>query len=240
MKISIVIPNYNKSNYITECLQSCLNQTYKNIEVIFIDNESTDNSLEIVKKNKEQTKSNFIIDCAKNIYPQCWDECVELAENKYITGDYYTMIGSDDVIQENYIENVVKSLCITKPLFFQSSLIWFSEGKVIREVAYDYKNINNFKNQLLTKCCVNTPTVFYKKDFKKNLQIITEPVKYSGAADYALYCEIANKNILIENSQKWLGYYYRISPEQATWNMHKSKINYDKLIQKKWREKWTN
>lgn len=240
MKISIVIPNYNKSNYVIECLQSCLNQTYKNTEVIFIDNESTDNSLEIVKKNKEQTKANFIIDTAKNIYPQCWDECLELAEDKYITGDYYTIIGSDDVIHENYIENAVNFLSISKPLFFQSSLLWFSDNKIVREVSYDYKDINQFKNQLLTRCCVNTPTVFYKKSFKKDLQINTQPTKYSGAADYALYCEIANKNIMIENCEKWIGYYYRINPQQATWNMHKSKINYDKLIQKKWREKWKN
>jgi len=240
MKISIIIPNYNKANYVIDCLQSCLNQSYKNTEIIFIDNESTDNSLEIVNKYKEETKANFIIDTAKNIYPQCWDECLELAENKYITGDYYTIIGSDDVIHENYIGNSVKLLSINKPLFFQSSIVWFSEGKILREVSYDYKDINDFKMQLLTKCCVNTPTVFYKKDFKKDLQIAPEPAKYSGANDYALYCEIANKNILIENCQKWLGYYYRISAEQATWNMHKSKINYDKLIQKKWREKWMN
>jgi glycosyltransferase involved in cell wall biosynthesis len=240
MKISIVIPNYNKEKYVIECLQSCLNQTYKNIEIIFIDNESSDNSLEIVKKYKEQTNTNFIIDTAKNIYPQCWDECLELAEDKYISGDYYTIIGSDDVIHENYIENVVKSISINKPLFFQSSLVWFSEDKIIREVSYDYKDINDFKNQLLVRCCVNTPTVFYEKNYKKDLQINPQPTKYSGAGDYALYCEIADKNILIENCQKWIGYYYRINPEQSTWNMHKSKINYDKLIQKKWREKWTN
>ncbi len=208
MKISIVIPNYNKSNYVLECLQSCVNQSYKNIEVIFIDNESTDNSLEIVKKYKEETKLNFIIDTAKNIYPQCWDECLELAEDKYISGDYYTIIGSDDVIHENYIENAVKLLSINKPLFFQSSLLWFSDGKILREVSYDYKDINDLKNQLLTRCCVNTPTVFYKNNFKKDLQITTQPTKYSGAGDYALYCEIADKNILIENCKNWIGYYY--------------------------------
>jgi len=240
MKISIVIPNYNKEKYVLQCLRSCLNQTYKNIEVIFIDNESSDSSLETVTKYKEQNNANFIIDTAKNIYPKCWDECIELAEEKYISGDYYTIIGSDDVIHETYIENVVKLLSINQPLFFQSSLVWFSEDKIIREVAYKYDNIEDFKSQLLTKCCVNTPTVFYKKDFKKNLQLKTEPVKFSGANDYALYCEIADKNIIIENYEKWIGYYYRINPEQATWQMHQSKINYDKIIQRKWRQKWTN
>ena len=74
---------------------------------------------------------------------------------------------------------------------------------------------------------------------KKNQYLVIKK-RYDIAVEQMINAEIADKNILIENSQKWLGYYYRISPEQATWNMHKSKINYDKLIQKKWREKWTN
>lgn len=240
MKISIVIPNYNKEKYVLQCLHSCLNQTYKNIEVILIDNESSDSSLEIINKYRHDNNANFIIDTAKNIYPKCWDECVGLAEEKYISGDYYTIIGSDDIIHEKYIENAVRLLYVKRPLFFQSSLVWFSEDNIVREVSYKYENIDDFKSQLLTKCCVNTPTVFYKKDSKKDLQIKTEPAKFSGASDYALYCEIADKNIIIENYEKWIGYYYRINPEQATWQMHQSKINYDKIIQRKWRRKWTN
>lgn len=240
MKISIIIPNFNKEKYILECLQSCLNQSYKNIEVIFIDNESSDSSFEIVKKYKKENQADFIIDIAKNIYPNCWDECIELAEDKYISGDYYTIIGSDDVIHKNYIENSVHLISVNKPMLFQSNIVWFSDDKTIREVFYKYEGIDDYKKQLLTHCCVNTPTVFYKKDFKKTLQIKTNPVKYSGAADYELFCQAADKNIIVENCENWIGYYYRINPEQATWQMHNSKINYDKIIQKIWRGKWTN
>ena len=48
-KVSILISNFNKQKYLNECIQSCLNQNYKNLEIIIIDNNSTDNSLNIIK-----------------------------------------------------------------------------------------------------------------------------------------------------------------------------------------------
>ena len=65
MKASIVIANYNNSNFIEECINSLKHQTYKNIEIIFFDDNSKDNSINVIKKfsnikilqNKIQTKS---------------------------------------------------------------------------------------------------------------------------------------------------------------------------------------
>ena len=50
MKISILITNYNKEKYIEECILSVLNQDSNNIEIIVLDNNSTDNSLKIINK----------------------------------------------------------------------------------------------------------------------------------------------------------------------------------------------
>ena len=50
---SILISNFNKSQYIERCLNSLIEQTYKNIEIIFCDNNSTDNSIEIASKFKK-------------------------------------------------------------------------------------------------------------------------------------------------------------------------------------------
>ena len=50
-KIAIIIPNFNYEHTIEKCLNSILNQTYKNYEIIFVDDMSTDNSVKIAKKN---------------------------------------------------------------------------------------------------------------------------------------------------------------------------------------------
>ena len=69
MKASILIANYNNQIYIDECINSLLSQTYKNIEIIFFDDLSTDNSINEVKKfskvklilNKENKKKIWLL-----------------------------------------------------------------------------------------------------------------------------------------------------------------------------------
>ena len=49
-KVAVIIPVYNSSSFLDECIKSIISQTYKNIEIILINDGSTDNSLEIIKK----------------------------------------------------------------------------------------------------------------------------------------------------------------------------------------------
>ncbi len=49
-KVSVIIPCYNTENYLDKCLKSVLNQTYKNLEIILVNDGSKDNSLKIMKK----------------------------------------------------------------------------------------------------------------------------------------------------------------------------------------------
>ena len=54
-KVSVIVPVYNVAKYLEECLNSIINQTYKNIEIIIVNDGSTDNSLDIIEifKNKD-------------------------------------------------------------------------------------------------------------------------------------------------------------------------------------------
>ena len=238
MRISIIIPNYNKAKYLKQCIESCLNQTYENTQIIFIDNESQDKSLEIANEIKLNSKKDFIIDVAKNIYPKCWDECIEKSK-EYLQADYYTIVGSDDYLHPNYIENAVNYIKSTSCDFMQSRLMWVSEdNQIINNAKHEYYDIQDLNIKMLYGCHVNSPTVFYNVKELDNSNLKTNPLKYSGAADYDLYCQIIDKGYYIYNSNDWLGYYYRSNPAQATWEMQKDEIKYDNLIQKKWRDKW--
>lgn len=104
MKASIVIANYNNSNFIEECINSLNAQTYKNIEIIFFDDNSNDNSVEIITKfnhvktiqNKTQTKYGSINQM------NAFKKSVELS-----TGDIIFFLDSDDYFKKNKVEKII-------------------------------------------------------------------------------------------------------------------------------------
>jgi len=100
--VSIVVPVYNSSKYLKRCIDSILNQTYKNIEVIVVENGSTDSSLEILKSYGN--KINIITLNTKSL---------GLARNTGIEvskGQYISFIDSDDSIRKEFIEELVNSI----------------------------------------------------------------------------------------------------------------------------------
>ena len=154
MRINIIIPNYNKEQFLEKCLLSCLNQDHKDYKVIFIDNESTDNSLYIAE-NVKSKGYDFVIDSAKNIYPRCWDECLEQAK-QHLDGDFCTIIGSDDYINNNYLSNFESWAKNKNEKVYQSALNWYKDGQKINTVEHTYENIDELKSKLSVGCCVNS------------------------------------------------------------------------------------
>ena len=238
-KVSIIVPLYNCEKYIEECIDSIYAQTYKNIEVICIDNESTDSSYEAIKKLKEEKYSDLIIGSAPNIYPLCWEESRDKGL-EIMSGEYCMVMASDDYLEKQFIEKYINifSKSPNKILALQSGIMGIQNGKNVGVVKYYYKNLDEMKRELLKKCVVNTPTVMYNKRLYETGLLKTRPDLYSGAADYDMYFNLVNADVMIYPVPDWLGYYYRWHENQATWQMHKSSVRYDLLIQEKWKNKW--
>ncbi len=103
-KISIIIPVFNIEKYISSCLDSVLTQTYKNLEILIINDGSTDNSKEIIENYA--TKDNRIIVINKE------NGGVTSARNvglKLATGDYIGFVDGDDYIEPNMFELLIKN-----------------------------------------------------------------------------------------------------------------------------------
>ena len=102
-RISIIVPVYNVENYLTKCLDSLVNQSYRNIEVLVVDDGSKDKSAEIIKsfalkypeKIKAFTKENGGLSDARNFG-------IERA-----TGDYIGFVDSDDYVTETMFEEML-------------------------------------------------------------------------------------------------------------------------------------
>lgn len=102
--VSIVVPVYNTEKYLEECIESIIHQTYKNLEIIFVDDGSTDSSVDIINKYKEQDNRIKLIK-QKNQY-------AGVARNngmKHATGKYIMFLDSDDYFKLNMIEKMHKA-----------------------------------------------------------------------------------------------------------------------------------
>lgn len=104
--VSILIPVYNRDNLIEETVQSALNQTYKDIEIIIVDNKSTDNTWQVLEELAVQDNRIKIFQNETNIGPvRNWQRCIDEA-----TGKYGKILWSDDLIAPEFLEKTVPYL----------------------------------------------------------------------------------------------------------------------------------
>ncbi len=130
--VSIIIPVYNVDKYLNECLESILKQTYSNLEVIVIDDGSTDESLEICcsfaakdKRFKVIHQNNSGVSSARN------------TGLNIMTGDYILFVDSDDFIDQNMVEILVEAIeknDKTDAVFCGYKEFDDKSGTIIREV----------------------------------------------------------------------------------------------------------
>lgn len=103
--ISVIVPVYNAEEFLEQCLESIVTQTYKDIEILLIDDGSTDHSREICKSYKEK-------DCRIKYY-QKKNEGSSAARNfglKLCSGNYVAFIDADDFITENFLESLFDNM----------------------------------------------------------------------------------------------------------------------------------
>ncbi|MDP2704174.1 MAG: glycosyltransferase family 2 protein [bacterium] len=104
--VSICIPTFNRENFIWRAIESAIHQTYKNIEIVVVDNASTDNTREVVLKYAARDKRIKYFENATNI--GSGNNYLKCAE--YATGEYTQALGSDDWLSRNYVEEGIQRM----------------------------------------------------------------------------------------------------------------------------------
>tara|TARA_Y100000591_G_scaffold306844_1_gene305678 strand:+ start:408 stop:815 length:408 start_codon:yes stop_codon:yes gene_type:complete len=104
MKASVVIANYNNANFIEDCINSLNSQTYNNLEIIFFDDNSKDNSIEIIKKfsNIKVIANNSQTSFGSFNQMNAFKKAIEVS-----TGDIIFFLDSDDFFHKDKIEKIV-------------------------------------------------------------------------------------------------------------------------------------
>ena len=135
--ISIIIPSYNVENYIAKGIESCLNQSYKNIEIIIVDDGSIDNTIKVIEKyldDKRLTlikKANSGVSATRNI------------GIKNSNGQYCLFLDSDDWLEPNAIERLVSLTDGSKLIACNYNN--YVNGKYCKVNEYKEKIISNKK-----------------------------------------------------------------------------------------------
>ena len=100
--VSIIVPVYNTEKYLDRCIQSIVTQTYSNIEVLIIDDGSSDNSLNIAKKYQGSDQRVIVVSIPNGGVSNARNQGINLAK-----GEYVLFVDSDDYILPNFIQNMV-------------------------------------------------------------------------------------------------------------------------------------
>ena len=198
---SIIITNYNKSNFFLKAVKSSIQQTYKNNEIIFFDDKSTDNSLNKIKNFKK--KNNYKIKIISN--PQKKNS---FATFNHITaikkslnqakGRYIFLLDSDDYFHKNKILEIIKTFETDKKKNFILDQPIFKYKKKIIKKKYPYKFSKNKWPKFPPTSCM----CFEKKSLKTVLNKIAFKKFPNLAIDFrlAVYYALILKKFYIHKS----------------------------------------
>lgn len=157
MLISVIIPVYNVSKHLGKCLDTVLNQTFKDFEIIAIDDNSTDNSYEILKEYSKKDSRIIIFKNPHNIgAARTRNIGIQLARGKYLT-----ILDSDDFFEYDFLEKMFNEAENTN-----SDLVLCSFYKYVDNIKKDL--LYNFSPVFLNKKLTNpfNPQIISKELFK--------------------------------------------------------------------------
>ena len=167
--VSVIIPVYNSMNYIKECVDSVVNQTYKNVEIILIDDGSSDGSYEYILKHYSNL-SNIKIITHENRQNKGVTETRRLGV-KNANGEYLAFLDSDDIFELDKIDLQVQIMLNNQDVVLTHSKIKFfseiSEDNFFYDFSFgeaDQKYDINLKEFINVNHICNS-TVMVRKDF---------------------------------------------------------------------------
>ena len=166
IKISVIVPVYNVEKYLSQCLDSIIHQTYKNLEIILVDDGSTDSSGLICDNYSQKDKRIKIIHKCQGGLSDARNAGLKIA-----TGEYISFIDSDDFIDKN-----MYSILINNTQKYNSDIVWFNYYNYYS--GSFYPKDGNPAGQLLVK------QVEHYVDYDKRLDIA---IKFIQAAADNIY-----------------------------------------------------
>lgn len=200
-KVSVIIPNYNHARYLDQRIQSVLNQTYQNFEVIILDDCSTDNSMEVINKYKGNPHiSNIVVneENSGSTFKQ-WDKGIQLAK-----GEIIWIAESDDYCKQIFLE-VLMALWERFPnysIIQSASCLIDDDGRILYpEICFSGKEEVFSGKEAIQKHLLcsnfyipNASAVTFKKEYA--LSIAKDYMDYKASGDRLFWICMLEKGSL--------------------------------------------
>lgn len=224
-KVSIIVPVYNTEKYLERCILSILKQSYKNLELIIINDGSTDGSHKIIEKFTNDKRVKYLVNQVASGNPGT----PRNIGIKNTSGFYIGFIDSDDWISQDYIEKLINAGAQGGDIIFSSGHInCFKE----KEMIVDYKScyFNNKKHPLYKyHDSHNIWGKLYRADFLKKNNIFLAETMAAVDLIFVLksYFYSTNSVFCRENN----GYFYTVESESSVTLNRRKKSDCDFLFQ---------
>ena len=208
--ISVILTYYKKKQFIKKCLDSIINQTYRNFEVILVYDDNDKEDLKYIKKISKKISKLKIIVNKKNI-GVAKSRNIALKKSK---GKYIAFLDCDDYWQKNKLKEQIKVM-LTKKLFFTHTSYLIVDEKEKKIGKSEAKKTLTY-NDLLKSCDIGLSTVVFHR---KLLKIANFPI-IKTKEDYALWLSFAKNNIHIAGINK----YY------SSWRKNKNSLSSNLIL----------
>lgn len=206
--VSIIVTAFNLEKYISECLDSIINQTYKNIEIIVVEDCSSDNTLNIIKEYASKDNRIILIENEKNVGAGMGRR-IGIKKAK---GEYILCFDGDDWMSDNYIELMINTAKRTNSDIVCTNCQYIENGKIVKDGVDIFKKhkelIVDNKNAQCFQMLMENPVTYQNKLIHRKLYDIVEYSDRRFIEDTITYVKLlwySNKITYIDGAY----YYYR-------------------------------
>lgn len=217
-KVSIIIPVYNVEKYLERCLESILNNTYKNIEIILVNDGSTDNSQNIINEYVKKYPNLVIGKVQENQGPaEARNVAMDMA-----TGEYIMFIDSDDFVEKDYIEKYLEPLDDDDYDLIIGGYYKSNDEKILYTVP--------LKDEPWSMYMVMGPYArLYKKSFLKENNINFIKVNIGEDIYFNLQANAMAKKVKV---LEYVGYHWYLNTNSISNTVHKDikNVEIDKML----------
>ena len=221
LKVSVVVPVYNLEDYIEKCIQSILDQTYKNYELILVDDGSTDHSYDMCQKYSE-SYDNIFAYSQENGGPNA----ARLTGVENSTGEYILFVDGDDWIESNMLEELVKKQqesgaeIVTSGAYRGVGEQCTKKVDSLNEGIYEKEDLKEIYSRLLINHKFAEPGILHylwgklinKKLIIKALKVIPKSINYGEDVVALFVCIVNTKSVMIT---KQIFYHYVMRDNSA-------------------------